>query len=219
MRSMTRLLLAGLAGVSSAAAWAQEPAATSAEPRGDGGWRWYYSAGVPITDLETADLVAGAAGLGVTITDETGEKTVGGQGTLGVMATRNFGVEVRYSASGDARNDVTITNFSASPQRGSAKVSIDGITIYGVARWPVHEKVDLMGKLGYTWQDYELEADLLTASLSADEDDDGIAASVGLHLQMGEHWGIVTEIEYLALDFDDALDEPVRGSISLEYRF
>lgn len=211
MRAVQRMLVAmAAAGISANALGAEGET---------GGWRWYYSAGVPITDLETANLVAEAAAAGVTITDETGEKTIGGQGTLGVMVTRHFGVELRYAGSGDARNDVTITSISAPRQRGSAKVSIDGFTLYGVARWPVHEKVDLMGKLGYTLQDYELEADLLTTDLSADDDDDGVAASAGVHLQASEHWGIVAEIEYLAVDFDDELDEPVRGSIGLEYQF
>jgi hypothetical protein len=205
------MMVAGLAGIPALAA----PAASAAE----GGLQWYFSAGIPVTNLETDSLVADAAALGVTATDELGDLAIGGQSTLGVMVTRNLGLEIRYSASGDARDTVRITNITAPPQSGSAKVSIDGLTAYAVGRWPLSEQVDLMGKLGYTSQDIEFDADLLTATIDDSDDDDGFAAGLGVRLSTGERWGVTAEIEYLGVDFDGGLDEPFRGSLNLEYLF
>lgn len=211
MRAVNRFMLAALSGIMAITATAAD--------NGEGGMQWYFSAGIPVTNLESSSFVSDAAALGVTVTDEVGDVTVGGQSTLGVMVTSMFGAEIRYSASGNSRDNPTITNITAPPLRGDAKLSIDGITLYGVARWPVHEQVDLLGKLGYTFQDLDLDANLAGTIIDTSDDDENFAAAIGVRLRTAENWAVTAEVEYLAVDFSGALDEPIRGSINLEYLF
>lgn len=220
MRAMSRILVAGVAGMAAAAAMADE--------KSGGGWQWYYSAGIPLTDLQTDGLVEDAAALGVAINDEAGDLAVGGQGTLGVMFTRNLGLELRYAGSGAARDKPTVTNATRPFTLGSTRQSIDGFTLYAVGRWPLRDRVDLMGKIGYTIQDIEFDATLPVntpdpdgpnVTISYSDDDDGLAGSIGVRIQTGERWAVTAEVEYLAVDFDNRADEPVRGSLNIELMF
>lgn len=213
MHAMTKTVMVALVGVASSnAAIAQEA---------NGGWQWYYSAGVPVTNLDTSGLQDAAASAGLVISDEIGEVTVGGQGTLGVMVTNRFGTELRYSASANASGSVTVTpeNLSDPPAEVSAKFSIDGFTLYGVGRYPLNEKTDVLGKVGYTFQELDADANLGGTAVSLDEDDDGVALGVGLRWRTADNWAVTAEIEYFAVDFDDTLDEPYRGSFNIEYLF
>ncbi len=226
MRAANRITRVVLAGIAAAAAVPADAA--------EGGWRWYYSAGIPVTNLESSSFVADAAAAGYVVTDEIGDVTIGGQGTLGVMVTDKLGAEVRYAASGNARDTPTITNLTAPSQTGSSKLDIDGITVYAVGSWPLSERVDLLGKLGYTFQDLDLDADfpqvfvpgpageqgdLVSDGIHVSDDDDGFAAALGVRFQTGERWAVIAEVEYLDVDFDNQLDEPIRGSLNLEYTF
>jgi opacity protein-like surface antigen len=226
MRAVKGMMLIALGALSTTAALAADE---------QDGWRWYYNAGIPVTFLETSNLVATAAAKNLVVADEASDTVIGGQASLGAMFTRNFGLEVRYSASGTSRDELTITNLIRPKVEGNAKTSIDGITVYGVASWPLNDSIELQGRLGYSFQDLELEAGLpcLTSELEAQvpcqsfnlrtldlgDDDDGIAAAAGVRMGMSENWAILAEIEYLAIDFSGALDEPYRGSLSIEYVF
>lgn len=210
MHATTKTLMAALAGLASLNVAVAEEA--------DGGWQWYYSAGIPITNLESSGLQEAASSAGLVINDEVGEVTVGGQGTFGVMVTERFGAEIRYSASANASDSTTVTQAN-SPAEVSAKFSIDGFTLYGVGRYPLNEKTDLLGKIGFTFQDLDGDANFAGTAVNLDDEDEGVAAGVGLRWRTAESWAVTAEIEYLAVDFDDAIDEPYRGSLNIEYLF
>jgi hypothetical protein len=219
MRISSLILVAGFAGVVAGTAGAAED---------EGGWQWYYSAGIPITDVESSELADAAAAEGIEVSGEARDTTIGGQGTLGVMMSRNFGIELRYSASGSARDAPSVTNAGPTPIRGNTKVALDGFTLSAVSRWPLSERIDLLAKLGYGTQDIEIDASLPVApsdprtprvELSESDDDDGFVGALGVRLQTGERWALTAEIEYLAIDFDGMLDEPLRGSVNFEYEF
>jgi hypothetical protein len=210
MRASNVTVLGVIAGVAFSASAVAEEA--------DTGWQWYYSAGIPFTNLDTASLGEAAAAQGLVIADEVGEVAVGGQGTLGVMVTSRFGAEIRYSASANA-NGSTVIIEPRQPATVSAETSIDGITVYGVGRYPVNEKTDILGKIGFTFQDLDAEANLAGTVVNLDDEDEGVAAAVGVRWRTGERWAVTAEMEYLAVDFDDALDEPYRGSFNIEYMF
>lgn len=218
MRVISTMSLALLAGIAAAPALGE-----------DQGWQWYLGAGIPVTNIESSGFIADAAAEGFTVADELADVTIGWQGTLGVMVSGHFGAEVRYSASGNARDEPTISNLSATPLRGSSKTDIDGITVYGIGRWPLTEHLDLLGKLGYTFQDLGLDVQfptvfepgvgLVGSGIDVSDDDDGFAAALGFRIRVNDHWAVVAEAEYLAVDFDGRLDEPIRGSMNLEYVF
>jgi hypothetical protein len=151
----------------------------------------------------TATFFQSGSSLG---SDELDDTAIGGQIFAGSMFTRNFGTEIKYSDSGDADQTISGTKL---------KGSIDGFTIYGVATYPFPKRAEASFKLGYTFQDGEITG--LPQSVS--DDDDGFAAAGMLRIRIGDNWAISGELEYLSVDFNSAIDEPLRWGLNAEYHF
>lgn len=186
-------------------------AESAAEPR------WYVFGGVTGTKLESDGLQEAALSEGIAASDEVSDTAFGFQVGAGVMITDIFGVELKYSDSGDGEDDVFFTDgIDIVP--ASIDLSIDGVTLYGVAAFPIAESWDVFGKLGYTLQDAELSADIFGFGVSESEDDDGVAVAGGLRYRITPNWAITGEVEYFAVDFG-GFEEPLRGSVNLQYLF
>jgi hypothetical protein len=181
---------------------------------------FYIGAGVGATNIDSSGLQSAAENVGLVASDETDKTAFGGQIFAGAMFTRHFGIEGKYSDSGDA--DDTITVFDPNAQLSmpvNVDASIDGYTFYGVATIPFPKRAEISLKLGYTVQDADVSIDSSDMSASVSTDDDGVAVAGLLRIWFGEHWAVTGELEYFHIDFSDSFDEPIRFSINGEYRF
>jgi hypothetical protein len=117
-------------------------------------WDWdydgfYLGAGVIGTSLETSDEFNSAIESELDSSGHFEDFPVGGQAYMGWMFNNFFGLEGRWSASGDGESDILFRETGGSTSNiGDIEVSIDGWTIYGVANWPVAKRWDLYAKAG-----------------------------------------------------------------------
>jgi hypothetical protein len=192
----------------------------------DGGL--YLGAGVSGTSLKSDLLSADLATLlnGSALAGQVEDFPLGVQLFEGWMFNRHWGVEGRYSATGKAKSDIFVRRVVSGTEDkvGSAEVSLNGWTVYGVGNWPLGERFELFAKLGYT--DQTLDADAAVddggegvGSLSASESDGGLAAALGTRWRFTEHWAATAEGEYLGVDVNGGLDEPWRVGVNVEYWF
>lgn len=145
--------------------------------------QWYISAGASATRLETDGLVDAFASEGLAASYELVDSAFGFQVAAGAKLTQNFGVEIKYSDSGDAEDTIFVTDgIDIIPV--NVKVSLDGFTLYGVAETTVAGNWTVFGKLGYTMQDGKVSADSFGLSASSTDDDDGVALAGGLRYQI-----------------------------------
>ena len=209
------LAVAATAGILAA------PAAMAA----DDGWDWdydgfYVGAGVIGTSLQTSSDLNTAISTELDATGSFEDFAYGGQIYAGWMFNNIFGIEGRWSDSGDGSSDILFVESGGSrTDIGDIDIGLDGWTIYGVANWPVAERWDLFGKLGYTDQNADLDATVDSESFSGSDDDSGVAAALGARWRFARHWATTVEGEYLGVDFDSALDEPWRVGLNIEYWF
>lgn len=178
----------------------------------------YITFGLAGTTIESDGLVDALASVGLGASSELDDTAFGFQLGAGYMFTDVFGVEIKYSDSGDGEETILITDgIDTVPIDFEA--SLDGFTLYGVAQTRFAEKWDVFGKLGYTSQDGEIKASAFGLSESLSDDDDGFAVAGGFRFHMTPNWALTGELEYFAIDFDSSFQEPVRGSINLQYLF
>ena len=188
----------------------------------------YLGAGVSGTSLKSDILSADLATLlnGSALAGQVEDFPLGVQLFEGWMFNRHWGVEGRYSTTGKAKSDIFVRRVVSGTEEkvGSAEVSLNGWTVYGVGNWPLGEGFELFAKLGYTDQTLDANAAVDdggegVGSLSASESDGGLAAALGTRWRFTEHWAATAEVEYLGVDFDGGLDEPWRVGVHIEYWF
>ena len=202
-------------------------------------WDWdydglYLGLGVNGTSLQTTDSFSSSLQdeLPIGTSGNFEDFPVGGQAYIGWMFNRYLGLEGRYSGTADGESDINFVDggTGAKSKIGDVKTSIDGWTAYGVANWPVAQRWDLFGKAGYTWQNADLKVSgdfpdggegggSSSVSASDSESDNGFAAALGARWRFAHHWAATVEGEYLDVSFEDALDEPWRASLNVEYWF
>ncbi len=225
-RRRAALKVAAVAAASVATAGVLAAPAAAAEADANSGL--YLGAGVTGTSLQSDILSADLATLlnGSGLVDQVEDLPLGVQLFEGWMFNRNWGIEGRYSATGKAKSDVFVRRVvSGTEDRvGSAEVSVNGWTVYGVGNWPVAQSWDLYAKLGYTDQTLDADASVDdggegVGSVSASESDGGFAAALGTRWRFTEHWAATAEGEYLGVDVDGGLDEPWRVGVNIEYWF
>jgi outer membrane protein OmpA-like peptidoglycan-associated protein len=221
-----KLAMAAAAGVLAA------PAVMAADDR----WDWdydgvYLGAGAIGTSLQTSSAFNSTFQselglLGIPSSGGFEDFPLGGQLYAGWMFTNMWGMEIRWSDSGNGSSDIfLVDNAGARTRLGDVGVSIDGFTLYGVGNWPVAERWDLFGKLGYTRQDAAFDASVVDggegspASFAASDDDVGPAAALGARWRFARHWASTAEVEYLGVDFDNTIDAPWRLGLNVEYWF
>jgi opacity protein-like surface antigen len=183
--------------------------------------RWYITGGIASTSIES-DGLAGLNLGGAIIQNDISDDATGFQLGGGAMFTDNFGIELKYSDSGDAKEDINVDVLTFTPfpvwetVPVSTESSLDGFTLYGVLQTALGEHFDLFGKLGFTLQDIELD---IEGGGSVSDDDEGFALAGGGRYNFTDHFGLTAEIEYWAIDFDSSFEEPLRLSLNLQYLF
>ena len=201
-------------------------------------WDWdydglYLGLGVNGTSLQTSDSFSSSlptrlpgVNFGPDASGNFEDFPVGGQAYIGWMFNRYLGLEGRYSGTADGESDINFVDGNGAKSKiGDVKTSIDGWTAYGVANWPVAQRWDLFGKAGYTWQNADVKVNVDggqstgSGSFSDSESDNGFAAAIGARWRFAHHWAATLEGEYLDVNFEDALDEPWRASLNVEYWF
>jgi outer membrane protein OmpA-like peptidoglycan-associated protein len=151
----------------------------------------------------------------------------GGQVYAGWMFNNIFGIEGRWSDSGDGESDILLVDGGGSATDiGDIEIGLDGWTAYGVANWPVAQRWDLFAKAGYTDQNADLDVTADGDSVSASDDDSGFAGALGARWRFARHWAATVEGEYLGVNFEiddsdgiDIIDEPWRVGLNVEYWF
>ena len=202
----------------------------------DDAWDWdydgvYLGAGAIGTSLKTSsafnsEILNGLGLSGIPSSGVFDDFPLGWQLYAGWMFTNMFGMELRWSDSGNGDSDIfLVNNAGVRTSNGDIGVSIDGFTLYGVGNWPVAERLDLFGKLGYTRQDFSLDASYSDGGgggappLARSDDDVGPAAALGARWRFARHFASTVEVEYLGVDFDNKIDKPWRVGLNLEYWF
>jgi hypothetical protein len=182
---------------------------------------WYVGGGVSGTTFESEGLQDASAGTGLLVSSEIDDTAFGGQLFVGLMFTQNFGVEVKYSNSGETDQIITFADrFNPTLSIPiTVEASIDGFTLYGVGTIPFSKVVEGSVKLGYTLQDAKLSLSAFGASESVSSDDDGLAVAGLVRFRIGENWAITGELEYFGIDFEGGFKEPLRFSVNGEYHF
>jgi len=182
--------------------------------------RFYLGAGAAVTNMDSRGLQAAVESVGLVASQEMDATAFGGQIFAGAMFTRYVGVEGKYSVSGDADDTITVIDPNMpTPMPVNVEASMDGFTLYGVATIPFPKRAEASLKLGYTFQDGKVTVIETNRSASTSSDDDGIAVAGLLRIRFGDHWAVTGELEYLHVNFNDSLDEPLRFSLNGEYRF
>jgi hypothetical protein len=181
---------------------------------------FYVGAGGIVTSVETKGLQESGASVGLAVSGDLDDTAFGGQIFAGAMFTPNFGVEVKYSDSGDGEDTITFIDPDVPISVPiDVEASSDGFIFYGVGTYPFSSVVEGSIKLGYTFQDGEIKAGAFGISASTSDDDDGFAIGGALRFRIGDHWAVSGELEYFDLDFEGAIEEPVRFGINAEYHF
>ncbi|MCC5794504.1 MAG: porin family protein [Chromatiales bacterium] len=170
----------------------------------------YFGAGFNITSVELSARTA----QGITA-DARSDTTLGWQLHAGYMFTPNIGLEGRASRTGTLRD-----RSSTSAGDLFSRVTLDGFTLSAVGELPVIDQLDVFAKLGWTWQSAESRFEIPGVLFDQGKTkDNGFAAGFGLRWHLTRNWAVTGEFEYLHVDFRNSLDEPLRGSFNLEYRF
>ena len=209
------------AAVTAAAGVLAAPAAMAQDS-----WDWnsydglYIGAGVIGTSIESD------SGLNRTLSERLSAEVngdfedfpVGGQIFVGWMFNQYWGLEARWSDSGDGDSDFKLDGGEGG-NIGDIEIALDGWTIYAVGNWPVAPRWDIFGKIGYTDQTGDFDYDIDGSGNRWSDDDNGFAAALGARWRFARHWAATLEGEYLGVNFDDAIKEPWRVGLNVEYWF
>jgi hypothetical protein len=182
----------------------------------------FFGGGGGYSALEGSDndLVTELASIGITSTATVDDDDVGWKVFLGYNFTEHFGLEAAYVDLGDVDFDIAIS--APIPATSTAKVEVDGFTIFGIARYPLSEQIELFAKVGGLLWDSDGEVAVITGAATSvvDIDDDGFDISFGLGMkyEFTEHFGIRAEWErYADVTADENDVDSFTASIEIEY--
>jgi hypothetical protein len=199
---------------------------------------WYLGLGGGITKLHSTDFAStsGLDGLLMVPTDSisSGEFTdnpLGWQFFGAVMFNENFGVMLKYNESGEGEDqwDTTtrigttpavVTNYSTVGQ-----MQVDGLTIYALQTIPFANKFEFTFEAGVTRQAMEFvwvtspNPGSGLARQRITDDSVGFALGGVLRYKFFKHFAMSGEIEYINVDFDNAINKPIRYGANLEFHF
>jgi len=183
---------------------------------------WYIGGGAAGTYIESDGLVSAFGQEGLLASGEVEATGFGGQIYAGFLFNDYFGIEIKANASGDAEDTINVLDTgSGMTAPVEITLSSNGFTGYLVGIIPLgNRRFELSGKLGYTYQDGELEASVFGFSTGTlDDSDNGMAVSGLFRYLFTDNWAITGEVEYVGIDFDSSVKEPIRYSVNGEYRF
>lgn len=165
------------------------PAYVSPQPHASKGLRQAYTYGT----------------LGATLYDVDSD-LYGIQGRLGWQSDSIFGVEVEGSY-GFNEDDATV-DFGAGPVAAESGVETQ-IAGFGVLRYPVSNRLNVLTRVGYHSTEFEAEFDDGTTVLEQDFSTDGIAYGVGVEYALSHNTAV--RADYTRYD----LDGPEADALSL----
>ncbi len=178
----------------------------SAIPAASAQTGWYFGAGIgeAETDVALSDIDDGSLTSGSTDDSDTGTKFF-----AGFRFKENVAVEGAFVDLGEVSIDATSngSGFLYVPGPVSAEADADGINIALVGIWPVGEKVDVIGKLGFfAWDADASASNSAFGSVSIDDDGTDPMFGVGGQFRVGKKVGIRVEFERFADVFDVDVD-------------
>ena len=178
----------------------------SAIPTASAQTSWYFGAGageaesdVSLSELDDGSLISGSVD-----DSDTGTKFF-----VGFRFSEKVAVEGALVDLGETSIDATSngSGFLFAPGPASAEVDVDGINIALVGIWPVGEKVDVIGKLGFFMWDADASAsNSAFGSVSIDDDGTDPMFGIGGQFRVGKKVGIRVEFERFADVFDVDVD-------------
>lgn len=156
---------------------------------------------LPVTAAGPFFTTAASFGPGIlpfngSLTGKVDDKDRGWKIYGGIKVNRYFGLEAAYVDAGSAEAKADRTqNLSSTTQiitTSHARASLQGVQFAAVARYPVHDHIDLFGRLGgYYWKiDSQIESTLVSNSSSIFPPDSTISSIIkfdndGLDLVFG----------------------------------
>lgn len=203
---------------------------------------WYVGAGGSYTTLETtnfatsAGIAAGLPSSESVVTGEFKDSPTGWQLFGGLMFTENFGVALKYSDFGTAKDQwggLLVSTISPGPPPSTTEtdlgfngeMSIDGVSLYFIQTVPVTEKIEFSLELGFTRQDVDFKwsetsgTGAVPAAGSISRDDTGFALGGLFRYKFIRNFAVSAEIEYSTPDFGGLIDRPLRFSLNGELHF
>jgi len=149
--------------------------------------------------------------LGATLYDVDSE-LYGVQGRLGWQSKSFFGAEVEGSYG--FNEDEASVDFGTGPI--SAESGIDTqIAGFGVIRYPLSNRFNVLGRVGYHQTEFEAEFDDGVTVLEQDFSTDGIAYGVGAEYAIGRRTSL--RADYTRYDFDGADADAVSLAIARKF--
>jgi hypothetical protein len=212
---------------------------------------WYVGAGGSITTLEStffgsnSGFGSALAPQGIAVSSEDFKDDPSGWQIFGgVMFNENFGLVVKYSDSGEGKDQWSgsaselvdtdmdpntppvpvVTTYSF-----DGKAQVDGWTIYAAQTIPFAKRFEFTIEGGLTRQSLDfawtsnrisgppIQNDNFSGSISDDEW--GWAIGTILRYKFVKHFAMSGEVEYLATDFDDVIRNPMKYNVNLEFHF
>ena len=156
------------------------PAYVSPQPRPAAGLRQAYTYGT----------------LGATLYDVDSD-IYGIQGRLGWQSKTIFGVEAEGSFG--LNDDEATVDFGTGPVLAESGVDTQ-FAVFGVARFPVSNRFNVLGRVGYHETEFEAEFDDGTTVLEQDFSTDGLAYGLGVEYALNPQTSV--RADYTRYDFD-----------------
>lgn len=159
---------------------AYAPAYVNPQPRASKGLRQAYTYG----------------SLGATLYDVDSD-LYGIQGRLGWQSASVFGVEVEGSY-GFNEDEATV-DFGGGPVAAESGIETQ-IAAFGVVRYPVSDRINVLTRVGYHSTEFEAEFDDGTTVLEQDFSTDGVAYGLGVEYALNQRTSV--RADYTRYDFD-----------------
>lgn len=149
--------------------------------------------------------------LGATLYDVDSE-LYGVQGRLGWQSKSLFGAEVEGSYG--FNEDAATVDFGAGPVAAESGIQTQ-IAGFGVARLPVSNRFNVLGRIGYHNTEFEAEFDDGVTVIEQEFSTDGLAYGVGAEYALGKNTAL--RADYTRYDFDGADADAV--SLAVKRKF
>lgn len=139
--------------------------------------------------------------------DEWGGKVYGG-----IQFNPMFGAEVGYTDFG--KSDYS---YNVNGATGRAEADAKSFYLVGTARYPVYDKINVIGKLGVAHNKNDVEASGLAAAYNGDSSRNSVYASLGAEYAINEKVSLSLEYEHYGKNDIDIGRR--KGAVSLGARY
>jgi hypothetical protein len=190
---------------------------------------WYLGAGGMITKIRTesfatsSGLNSGLALGGSAASGEFSSNPTAWQVYGAFMWTENFGVLVKYSDTGVAKDwwqgFRDVDGMSRQDYNFDGSAQMKGITLYAIQTIPVTDKLEYTIEAGWTSQDLDFSWASAWNPTAESFDDGGMALGAVVRYKFLKYFAVSGEFEYLFIDFNKLIEKPIRYGLNLEFHF